>query len=208
MPRSLDNPGVLVPEKRRNVVERLGHVLHTEVGNPLKGNPEGLLHHFGKLDGCPRALDQVQSGAVRPHDVFDATVPGYVGDGLDAHFFEVIPDDPKLSGQVEVPEDIDAKGRDARGIPRSDQPEHGFAGGAVPLALVSLEPLGLNRNNRDLLFRGDPPANRLQIVSDDADDAGRIDECRLRLMALYQFCERAVKFFLATEDDIYFLQVG
>ena len=157
---------------------------------------------------APGALDQIQSGAMRPHDVFDASVPGYIRNGLDAHFLEVIPDDPKLSGQVEVPEDIDAKGRDARGIPRSNQPEHGFAGGAVPLALVSLEPLGLNRKDRDFLFCGDPPANRLQIVSDDAHDAGRIDECGLRVMALYQFGERPVKLLLAPEDDIHFLEVG
>ncbi len=109
---------------------------------------------------------------------------------------------------MKSPRILTLRAGDARGVPRSDQPEHGLAGGAVPLALVPLEPLGLNRKNRDILFRGNPPANRLQIVSDDAHDAGRIDEGRLRMMALYQFGERPVKLLLAPEDDVYFLEVG
>ncbi len=143
-----------------------------------------------------------------PHDVFDASIPGDIRNGLDAHFFEVVPNDPQLAGQVEVPEDIDAQGRDVRDIARSDQPEERFAGGAVPLALVAFEPLGLNRNDRDFLFRANAPANPLQVVSNDPDDAGRIDECRLRIMALYEFGECTIELVFAPENDVPFLEVG
>ncbi len=143
-----------------------------------------------------------------PADIVDPAVAGDIGHHLDADALEVFADQPDLPGQVEVAEDIDAVFGDAAGIAGADQLPHGRAGGLVALALVALEAFRHHRQDGDALFLGNAPAYRRQVVADQADDAGRVDEGRLRGMPVDQFDQGLIQLGFAAEDDVHLLQIG
>ena len=195
-------------EEPGHVIEGLGHVLHPEVGDPQVRDAVFFLHHLGQVHGGPGALDHVQGGAVGPADVVHPAVAGDVGHHLDAHALEVVPDDPDLPGQVEVPQDVEAFGADAGGVAGAHQSEHGLAGGVVAGPLVALEAFGLHRQHRDALLLAHLLADALQVVADDAHDAGGIDEGGLGVMPVDEFDQGPVELCFAAEDHVHFLEVG
>jgi hypothetical protein len=191
-----------------DAVEGLGHVLDAEIGDANKGSAIALFHNLGEVHGRPGALHDVQGRPVTALYVGDAAVTGDVGHHLDTHLFEILSNQPDLAGQVEIADDIDRVLGDAGGVAGADQPGHGAAGRLVAGALVAFEAFGLHRQYRNAGRGGDFFADRLEIVADDADDAGRVDEGRLGMMAVDQFIQGLLKLFLAAEDDVEFLQVG
>ena len=189
-------------------VEGLGHVFHAEVGDPDRRDAEPLLHHVGQIHGGARALDDVQGRAMAAFNVVHPAVAGDVGDHLDADTLEIFADQPDFAGEIEIAEDVDGVFADTRSIAGADQPGHGIAGRLVASPLVAFKPFRLYRQHRDAFFRRDLFADRLQVVADQADNAGRIDEGRFRLVAVDQFVEGLLEFFFAAEDHIQLLEIG
>ena len=195
-------------EEAGDVVERLGHVLDAEVGNAQRRDTVFFLHHVGQPHGRAGALDHVQGRAVGAPDVGHPAVAGDVGHHLDAHLPVVVADHPDLAGQVEVAEDIERILGDSSGVAGADEAKEGVTGGLVAGPLVALEPFGLDRDHRDAVLGLDLPADRLQVVADDADDAGRVDKGRLGCMPFDQLAQGGEQLLLAAEDDVTLLQVG
>ena len=174
-------------EKSGHGVKRFGHVLDAEVGDPddrgCRTSPSSSWpgpwwrpEHCTTFRAAPWAR---WMSSTRPSPVMLATTS--TPDPL-----VVFADHPDLAGQVEIAEDVDAVLGDALGVAGADQPEHGVAGRLVAGPLVALEAFGLDRQHRDAFLRRHPFADRLQVVADDADDAGGVDEGRLGLVAVDQ----------------------
>jgi len=141
-------------------------------------------------------------------DVADPAVAGDVGHHLDPHPGEVFADHPDLPGQVEVAKDVDRVLGDAAGVAGADQLEHGVAGGFVAGPLVALESLGLHRQHRDTFFSRHSAADRLQVITDQADDAGGVNEGGFGAMPVDQLDQGRVELLLAAEYHVHLLQVG
>ncbi len=142
---------------------------------------------------------------MRPADVINPAIASDVGHHLNPHALVVFPHHPYLPGQVEVAEDIEGVLGDACRITSADQPEHGLAGGLIASPLVALEALGLHRNHRNAGLRRNRLADRLQVIANDADDAGGIDKGGLGAVAGNQLQQGAAQLFLSAEDDILLL---
>ena len=167
-----------------------------------------FFHQPGQVHGGPGTLDHVQGRAMGPPDVVHPAVAGDVGHHFDAHALEVVPDNPNLSRQVEIPQDIQALSADPRGVPRAHQAEHGLAGGVVPGPLVARKALGLHRQDRDGLFATHLLAHAFQVVADDPHNTGGVDKSRLGAVPVDEFSQGPVELGLAAEDHIHFLEVG
>ena len=197
-----------VGEMLRYVVERFGHILEAEVRHADERNAVFFFHILGEGGHRTGALHHVERRAVRAADVVDAAVAGHGGDHLDAHLLVIFPDDPGFSGEVEFAENVDAVFADPLGRSLADQLHEGVAGGFVAILLGALESFGMHRQNRDSLLFGNFLADRVDVVPDEADDAGRIDERRVGLILVDQLDERFVKLLFAAVDDIHLLEVG
>ena len=141
-------------------------------------------------------------------DIVHPAVAGDIGHHLDADLFQILADQPDLAGQVEVAQDVDAVRRDPGRIPGAHQLEHRLAGRLVAGPFVALEPLGLDRQDRNIFFLGHCPANRLEIVADDTDDTGGVDKGGLGPVPVDQLDQGRMELFLAAEDHVYFLEIG
>ncbi len=141
-------------------------------------------------------------------DVVHPSVAGEVGHHLDAHLLQVFGDDPDLTGQVEVAEQVHRVRSDVGGVGGADQRHQRFTSRVVALLLRSLEALGLHRHHRDAVALGDLSADRRDVIADDADDAGGVDEGRSGLMPFDQLDQAGFELLLAAEHDVAFAQVG
>ena len=51
-------------------------------------------------------------------------------------------------------------------------------------------------------------ADRAYVIANNAGDASRVDECRLRLVCIDQLAKRRIQLFLAAANHVHFLQIG
>ena len=79
---------------------------------------------------------------------------------------------------------------DALGRSRPDQLVQRRTGRVVAVLLGSFEAFGVDRQDGNPLFLCDPSADGLDVVADDAHDAGRVDEGGLGLVVVDQVAER------------------
>ena len=79
---------------------------------------------------------------------------------------------------------------DTLGRSRADQLVQRRTGGVVAVLLGPLETFGVDGQDGDPFLGRHPLADGLDIVADDADDAGRVDEGRLGMVVVDQFAER------------------
>lgn len=200
-----EDVGVL--EEFRDVVERLGHVFDPEIGDADERNSVLLLHHFGQVGHRPRALDDVQFRPVRAPDLRHPAVAGETGGDIDAHAFVVILDDPGFSGEVEFAHDVDAFGGELLAVVPADQLEQRLAGRPVAVLLGALEALGVNGDDRNPGLPRHFGADRFDVVPDQPDDAGAVDERRLRMILGDQLGERRVELLLAAVDHLVLAEV-
>jgi len=82
-----------------------------------------------------------------------------------------------------------------------------LAGRPVAVLLGPLEPLGMNRQNRNAGLLAHPFAHRLHIVSDDAHDAGGVYKRRLGRMLCDELRKTLVEFIFAAEYYLPFPQI-
>jgi hypothetical protein len=127
---------------------------------------------------------------------------------LYAYFFEIFPDQPDLTCEVKVSQNVNGVLGDVTGVSRSHKPGHGITGGLVSCPFIALEALGLYRENRNSLVFGGFSADGFKVISYEADDTGRIDKGGFGFMQVNQFIEGFSQFFFATKDDVNFLEVG
>ena len=123
----------------RHIVQRLGHVFDTEIGHPDIGNVIGFFHHFGQISHGPGALNNIQRSPVRPLNIRHPPVAGHHRHHLNTHPLIIVLDDPSLSTDIELTQDVDAGLSDIIGLSLPDQFEKCLAGCLVAIFFGSLE---------------------------------------------------------------------
>ena len=144
--------GRIIAEKLRGFVKRRAHVLDAKIGNALEGNAVIALHHFRQMRHGAGALNEVQFRAVAAADVLDARIAGDARDDFDAHALVVVAQNPRLAGQVEFAENIDAVRADAGDVARADEFVNRLARGAIAVLFRAFETFGMHRRERECRF--------------------------------------------------------
>ncbi len=197
-----------VGEEIGHVVEGLGHVLDAKVRNANERDAIFLLHRLCQVDHRAGALHDVQLRAVGPADGVDASVAGERGDNVDADPPVIIADHPGFAGEIEIAEDVDASRADVVGRPGSNEPGQAVAGRPIAVLLRAAEALAMDGQGGNALLRLDPPANLLDVVADQADETGGIDERRAGMIAVDQLAQRRIELLLAAVDHVALAKVG
>jgi hypothetical protein len=81
-------------------------------------------------------------------------------------------------------------------------------GRVVAGAFGAFESFGLDRNHRNTFFLGHTFAYGFEVVSDNPHNAGRVHKSGVGLMPVNEFNKRLIKFGLASEDHVFFLEIG
>ena len=194
-----------------DVPQRLGGVGHAVERLLQVRHPEPLFHLPGQVGEALGADDHVQPGPVGVAKVFELRVAADAGQDADPEPFEQRLHPPQVAGDVVLADQVDVVVGGDRGLRRPDDVfQQDLPRQPVADVLVADEPRGVDRDHRhrNLFRRG--LADRLHVVPRHGGDAGRVDEDRLRLVAVArsELEDGAVELLLASEHHVVFEHLG